>query len=71
MRNSRRIIGAFMLSMSLSGTVAWADTGDPGGPNRWVCTFLQGVLNRMGGPNNSAPQVVVDVFEALSSCSFE
>ena len=72
MRNSRQLVGSFviaaMMAVALLGTasIASADTGAPGGPNRSTCAFLQGIVNRIG--NDGAAESVAAIFDALFGC---
>jgi hypothetical protein len=71
MRNSRQLVGAFVIaavmSVSLLGTTASAATssGEPGGPSRGTCGFLQGILYKM--PADVADTMAV-LFDALFGC---
>jgi hypothetical protein len=73
MRNSRQLVGAFVIaavmSVSLLGTTASAATssGAPGGPSRGTCGFLQGILYKM--PVEVA-EAMAPLFESLFGCDF-
>jgi hypothetical protein len=64
MRNSRQIVGAFLLAVVMSVTLS-ADTGAPGGPKRGTCGFLEGLLWKVGNP-----EIVQTVFEDVFGCTF-
>jgi len=63
MRNTRRIIGAFLIAAAMSTAIVKADDGAPGGPNRGTCGFLMGILYRVG-----SPAVVTAIFAEVFEC---
>ena len=66
MRQSRRIVVAFLMAVALSGAFVKADQGGPGGPKRGTCGFLQGILYKVGNP-----AIVQAVFERVFDCDFD
>jgi hypothetical protein len=66
MRNSRRLIVAFILATLMSGVALKADTGAPGGPQRGTCGFLQGILYKVG-----SPAVLGVIFDAMFECTLD
>jgi len=75
MRNHRQLVGGFviaaMISAALLGTasLASADQGGPGGPNRSTCAFLQGILYKVG--NADAREALAAIFERVFDCDLE
>jgi len=65
MRNSRRIIGGFILALAMS-TMLSADAGAPGGASRGTCGFLQGIVYKIG--NADAAARVAAIFDSLFGC---
>jgi len=66
MRNSRRIITAFIMALALSGGIVKADTGAPGGASKGTCGFLQGLVWKVG-----SPEVLTVIFERVFECDLE
>ena len=72
MRNYRQLVGGFviaaMMSAALLGSasLASADTGAPGGPNRSTCAFLQGILYKVGSAD--AREALAAIFNAVFEC---
>jgi hypothetical protein len=64
MRNTRQLVGAFLLAAMMSVALPLsADTGGPGGPNASTCAFLSGILMKVG-----SPELLTAVFERVFAC---
>jgi hypothetical protein len=68
MRNSRRLIVAFIMAALMSSAALKADIGAPGGAQKGTCGFLQGIIYKVGNANAAA--VLTALFESLFDCDF-
>jgi hypothetical protein len=64
MRNNRQLVGGFVLAAMIASAMPLrADVGGPGGPARSTCTFLQGILLKVGNP-----ELLAGIFERVFEC---
>ena len=62
MRNSRRLVSGLALALMMS-TALSAASGTPGGPSTDTCTWVAGMVWRVG-----APEIVGAVLSAVFGC---